>query len=479
MGFIAFIFSLIKRLVTGTPGTETTNSYDANGNTTTNAYDISGRLTTTTDALNNVVSYGYNVEDLMTSLTYTKGGTSVPTIYTYNDQHRLVRTDQPGYDITNPTGVITNTTYTGYDANGNVTSRTDGAGVNIQYAFDNINRMITKTYPNLSTVSTSYDAVSNLINISDTNTSTANEFDSLNRLTKVTDYMYNPAMAIDYSYYNDGVRKTLSQSGSTVTYTYDKARRLKSIAIAGMPGNISGYDYNALGQRTKETLVNGATVTYTYDSTTRWLTLVSNSTSTSALISSFVYTHDKVGNRVTMAGYNGGSSGAFTYTYNANYRLITETLVSGGMTLQTDYYYDEPGNRTRMSKNSGETTLYAYNNANQCISWTNPSGVCFTDKYNGAGSLITETNTASGVMQEWGFDYEGHQTVYSTTGTSAAYKIDAMGRRISKTVNGTTEYYFYDGANVFYDIFGPNSYRVYITAGLVPAGRPRQCREPA
>ncbi|MBI4833311.1 MAG: RHS repeat protein, partial [Planctomycetes bacterium] len=89
---------------------------------TTNAYDISGRLTSTTDALGNVVSYGYNVEDLMTSLTYTKVGSGVPTIYTYNDQHRLIRTDQPGYDITNPTGVITNSTYTGYDANGNVTS---------------------------------------------------------------------------------------------------------------------------------------------------------------------------------------------------------------------------------------------------------------------------------------------------------------------------------------------------------------------
>ncbi|MBI4707329.1 MAG: RHS repeat-associated core domain-containing protein [Candidatus Omnitrophica bacterium] len=33
------------------------------------------------------------------------------------------------------------------------------------------------------------------------------------------------------------------------------------------------------------------------------------------------------------------------------------------------------------------------------------------------------------------YDYENHQTVYSTTGTSFTYKIDAMGRRISKTNN--------------------------------------------
>ncbi|MBI4707332.1 MAG: hypothetical protein HY761_05350 [Candidatus Omnitrophica bacterium] len=228
----------------------------------------------------------------------------------------------------------------------------------------------------------------------------------------------------------------------------------------------ANYTMDALGLRTREDLGNSSYITYTYDATTRWLTGVYNQTSTPTLISSFAYTHDKVGNRTTMTELNGGTSGAFTYTYNANYRLITETLVSGGTTLRTDYYYDEPGNRIQKNSTVNGITNYAYNNANQCISWTDASGICYLDKYNGAGNLITETNTATGVMQEWGYDYENHQTVYSTTGTSATYKIDAMGRRISKTVNGTTEYYFYDGANVFYDIFGPNSYRVYITAGL-------------
>ncbi|MBI4835429.1 MAG: RHS repeat protein, partial [Planctomycetes bacterium] len=324
----------------------------------------------------------------------------MPTIYTYNSQHRLVRTDQPGYDITNPTGVITNTTYTGYDANGNVTSRTDGAGINIQSTYDKNNRLITKTYPDLSTVSTSYDAVSNLINISDTNTSTANEFDALNRLTKVTDYMYNPAKVIDYTYWNDGTRKTLSALGSTENYTYDKAKRLKTIAIAGMPGNISGYDYNALGQRTAITLGNSSYVTYTYDATTRWLTGVYNSTSTPTSISTFTYTHDKVGNRVTMAEYNGGSSIAVTYTYGAIYRVLTETMQSGMMWQQKGYTYDAPGNRTMMTVDNGmitSYTYYTYNNANQCVSWTDSSGVGFVDKYDGAGNLITETNTATGV----------------------------------------------------------------------------------
>ena len=101
---------------------------------------------------------------------------------------------------------------------------------------------------------------------------------------------------IEYGYYEDGTRSAMTATDSSpVTYTYDNAKRLDTITLNG--SQVATYTYNALGLRTQLALGNNAYTDYEYNSVTRWLDIVTNTTSTGTVISSFAYQHDYVGNR--------------------------------------------------------------------------------------------------------------------------------------------------------------------------------------
>ena len=102
--------------------------------------------------------------------------------------------------------------------------------------------------------------------------------------------------------------------GSTINYYYDNANRLKEIFNNG--GTYS-YQYDGVGRRTKLTMPNGAYANYSYDSSGR-LTSLTHKTSSGAVIDSFDYTHDKVGNRLTKTEPEVKQ----TYSYDSIYRLL-------------------------------------------------------------------------------------------------------------------------------------------------------------
>jgi YD repeat-containing protein len=226
-----------------------------------------------------------------------------------------------------------------YDGNGNLTSKTDAKSQTISYQYDNNNRLIGKSYSGYS-ASYVYDAASNLLSVADNNTNTENTYDDLNRLTVTTDKTYTPNKTIEYGYYEDGTRSAMTATDlSPVTYTYDNAKRLKTVSRGGTTE--ATYDYNALGLRTKLTLGNDAYTENTYDSTTRWLIELYNKTSTGTVISSFVYSHDKIGNRTSMTLANGDVA---NYGYDTIYQVITETR-TGVISYTNSWTYDNVGNR--------------------------------------------------------------------------------------------------------------------------------------
>ncbi|HEV8594859.1 MAG TPA: hypothetical protein VGR51_04945 [Thermoplasmata archaeon] len=72
----------------------------------------------------------------------------------------------------------------------------------------------------------------------------------------------------------------------------------------------------------------------------------------------FNYTHDHVGNRVTVVEENGNTT---TFTYENVYRLKSEAY-TGGLTI--NYTYDGVGNRLTEKRNA-VTTSYTYDADNR------------------------------------------------------------------------------------------------------------------
>ncbi|MBI4835503.1 MAG: IPT/TIG domain-containing protein [Planctomycetes bacterium] len=430
---------------------------------TENTYDKGGRLTRVTNPLGDYTEYEYDADGLRTKLSYYRDSNKVDTTYAYYDNHLLETTSYSG-----STGTNTTTNY--YDANGNLTSTTDAMGQTTSFTYDKNNRLTMKQC-NTETVQYTLDANSNVLAVDDANTDTDNEYDYLSRLTKVTNNKYSPAKVIDYTYFEDGTRKSMDgpDSGTTdkIEYAYDMAKRLDTVTRNST--QIADYDYNKLGQRTELYFganKSGSHTHYTYDSAvpTRWLTVVENHTST-ATVSSFTYVLDKVGNRTKMTLANGDY---VDYDYDNIYQLTSEQKkdsLNNSIYLNT-WTYDEVGNRETQTRDSITVTNYAYNNACQLISDTVNSLTNMYD-YDANGNMITKTQGAN--VTSWVYNYNNLVVSYydPITTNNSTYTWDAMGRRISKTVNGTTEKYMYDGHNIIADYDGSNNLTAqYVTPFL-------------
>lgn len=271
---------------------------------------------------------------------------------------------------------------------------------------------------------------------------------------------FAPAKVIQYTYYEDGLRKSMTDpENNLVEYTYDKAKRLATAKRNTVTE--STYEYNALGLRTKLTYGNTSYAEYEYNHSLRWLTKLSNKKSDASVISSFAYTHDKVGNRKTMTLANGD---AITYTYDEIYQLTSE-IRTGTSAYNISWTYDEVGNRLTQLKDSVQTT-YTYNDANQLLSDTT-SGVTTTYEYDNNGNQIKKTKGTD--IWQWAYDYENRQVSYDdpVNTNDAACTYDASGSRIIKNVNAVVEKHILDGANVILDLDGSNNVSAtYITPFL-------------
>src|SRR5438874_6897587 len=92
-----------------------------------------------------------------------------------------------------------------YDEVGNRTQRTDYNGVVTNYAYDNLNRLTTITYPS-RTVTYGYDPLNNLTRAANENGTVYIGYDNRYRVSSFSDPFY---YGIIYNYDTDGERTKL------------------------------------------------------------------------------------------------------------------------------------------------------------------------------------------------------------------------------------------------------------------------------
>ena len=158
------------------------------------------------------------------------------------------------------------------------------------------------------------------------------------------------------------------------------------------------------------------------------------------------FTYDNNGNLLNETKMNRPDQSKL-YSYDDEMRL-TE-FQSGTITgnsipspLHEDAFnYDALGNRTSAIIDSLSTT-YAGNSMNEYTTITGASAI--TMQYDNNGNLINDGNFT------YSYDVQNRLTSVNN-GAISNYKYDALGRRIQKTVAGTSTNYFYAGANEIED----------------------------
>jgi RHS repeat-associated protein len=219
--------------------------------------------------------------------------------------------------------------------------------------------------------------------------------------------------------------------GDYITRTYDPLHRLDQVKSSGGTV-IADFTYDSLGRRIQLDLQNGTRATYAYDALQRLTSLVNKVVSPEALISSFSYTYDKVGNRLTMTT----TDGTHTYSYDAGYQLTNVDYPAVFPFPDTSYTYDAVGNRLTVV--NGGTTAFTPNELNQ---YTDVGGDAYTYDTNG--------NRSSDGSNTYTYDCESRLAGAATPGhPSISYVYDAFGRRIEKNVDGVITKYLYEGNRV-------------------------------
>jgi|GEM_PF-1834288 len=331
----------------------------------------------------------------------------------------------------------TNTITFSYNQSGLVNAVTDQLGDSESYAYDLSDNMTSFTDRKGQSFSFEYDYLDRIVNAVSPGTGnhTTYAYDAASRLTDVDEYANSSLVnSISIGYTNGSSGDKFEDRVKTVTTDY-----------GGLTNTIS-YDYDELGRRTRMQITGQSIeVFYTYDALNLTNIEVTNTTSGDL---DFALSYDTLGLRNSVSFPNGVTTEYQYYPTGAVYSIAVSN--STGTLESLIYTYDTSGNRKSMTRDGLDTKF--------------PTGFSNTPVYNAANRLTSFNGDTvlyddNGNMTSWGdatftWDSRNRLTAINGTSLSASFKYDSMGRRIEKTINGTTTKYLYDGADIVMEMNG-------------------------
>lgn len=405
------------------------------------------------------------------------------TLYTYNNEERLI-------SITDPVGKITTLVYEG----GKLSTITDPVGRVSQFEYDANGDFVKVTFPDGTFKTFGYDSRHLMTSEADQRGSTATrEYDAAGRIFRATRRdgsvhhatneqsmgLIDPSTGIGtvdnpapFSRPSSARSTFTDGNGHTKTSTTDKFGRLTSrtdanglttrtdrdidgnaIKTTRPDGSVINRVFDEQGNLTSQTEgFNGAITQSTYDSSYNLVT-----SSTDALNNITQYSRDAKGNITAIINALGQTS---TRSYNAA-GLISQMVDANG--LVTGYVYNTaglPDSITQTPANGAgitRITQLIYDAAGQVIqSSSSPDGITLTMNYDANGRLIRVTD-ALGQTIEYSYDAAGNRTQTDSKAFDGALvstlqqSYDAMDRLASlqqpHLTGQSIQQFEYDGAD--------------------------------
>ncbi len=429
---------------------------DKNAKTTTLTYDANGNLASVTYPDLKKVTYLYDSQNRLIKITDERYGTpGRDTTNTYDGTGNLTEVNKAGqitkftYDAfgealtaTDPLNHILTWTRDNF---GNKLTETDPLNKTTAFEYDTIARLTRQTDPNAKVVSYTYDGNGNVLTMTNAAGTTTNTYDKENRLIRttlpnnsVTEYIYNnsgalnsvkDALSNNTNYGYDSYQNLISQQdalNNTTTNIYDQLNRETQSTTP--LGKVSKWEYDANGNITKRIdAANQATI-YTYDVLNRLTKITYPDAKTVS------YTYDFRGNMTKMVD----PIGTTIYTYDTLDRLLT---VKNPYSRQITYTYDNADNLTQITYPDSRIVTYAYDSNNRLISakdWNNQT-TAYTYTDNG---LLAGKTQPNGIVSSYSYDGANRLSNLEhiksgTTLAKFAYERDSIGNITKVTEEGS------------------------------------------
>ncbi|MDR6927911.1 RHS repeat-associated core domain-containing protein [Pseudomonas sp. BE134] len=402
------------------------------------SYNAYGKITAERDELGRITRFEYDDDLHLVSRRINPDGTQLRYRY---DNARLLLTEienesgeryqldyTPSGFIQQESGFDGRRTAYAYDLNGHLLEKTefgdDGSQLITRYQRDSTGRLLIKTLPDGIKVEYHYDGLGRLVSVNDNHDHPLEfEYDTQNRL--ITEH----------------------QSWATLRYGYDACGRLSHLRL---PDNSKLAYHRAKGGALTAIDLNGTRLTsHTYQ-------FGREQQRQQGLLHS-QYEHDEQG-RLKAHAVSQHQQPLYRrdFAYSANGNLDTLADTRHG---QRNYQYD-PLNRLIRVRHSRDQQpeSFAHDPAGNLLMQDRPGPSAVKGNrllmqgdrhfdYDAFGNLIRERRgTAQKLVTEYRYDCQ-HRLIGATlpNGTCATYRYDAFGRRISKTVDGKTTEFFWQG----------------------------------
>jgi YD repeat-containing protein len=402
-----------------------------------------------------------------TSDTLTRNADGTYALRTANDTHvfssdgRLLSTGAVTLDYSGA-GVLSAAHYRGRtiqfatDANGRITSITDGAGRTAGFTYSSDGHLVQQTNADGQTVAYTYDAAGNVLSVTYAGGKIAIGYAGDPGFVAVASVTTPDGAVRHYDTPNDPAQIRLTDGNGDATYFVSNASGLLQ-SVTDAAGNMLSYSYDAAGNRIKVVNASNETSTLTYDSNSR-LTGITDG-----------------GNNKWSADYSTAGTvriinpnkSVWTLKYDAAQKLISVTDPQGNTASATRNTAELI---TALTDGNGNTGNYSYSTDGLIATFTDAMGNKWSYDYDGAARTSTRTDPSGGTLKaEYNarnrisaltagtarttFDYSGIQrdaigrvTAYTDSfGNQVAYQYNAANELIGITLpGGKTVTYGYD-----------------------------------
>ncbi|TKJ97611.1 type IV secretion protein Rhs [Pseudomonas fluorescens] len=400
------------------------------------SYNPYGKIIAERDELGHVTRYEYADGLHLISRRLNADGTQVNYRY---DNARLLLTEieneagetyqldyHPNGLIRQETGFDGQRTAYAYDLNGHLLEKTeygdDGSQLITRYERDHAGRLVRKTLPDASVVDYAYDRQGNLLSVEDGQWALAYEYDRQNRLTAehqgwgTLRYRYDACGQLQHLCLPDNNR---------LTFNHDKGGHLATVELNGEVLTSHLFKNGREHQRQQGPLLSH----YHYDDQHR---LHAHAvTQQQNHLYQRQYDYDKAGNLARLLDTR---KGEHLYHYDPLARL---TRADHSQDVQERFGHNPAGNLLMQDRPGPDIVA-----ANRLII----QGDRHYD-YDAFGNLIRERRgKGQQLVTEYHYDCQ-HRLIGITqpNGQTASYRYDPFGRRISKTVEGKTTEFFWQG----------------------------------
>ncbi len=313
-----------------------------------------------------------------------------------------------------------------YDLNGNLQEKTehgdDGSQLVTRYERDHAGRLVRKTLPDGSLVDYAYDRQGNLLSVENGHWALAYEYDSQNRLTAE----HQGWGTLRYGYDACGhLHKLRLPDNNRLTFNHDKGGHLATVELNGESLTSHLFKAGKELQRQQGQLISH----YHYDDQQR------------------LHAHAVTQQQHTLYQRH------YDYDQSGNLTRLLDTRKG-----EHHYHYDPLNRLTRADHSQGEQERFAHDPAGNLLMQNRPGPDIVAGNrlmiqgdhhydYDAFGNLIRQRRgKGHALVTEYRYDCQ-HRLIgiKKPNGQTVSYCYDPFGRRISKTVDGITTEFFWQG----------------------------------